>query len=200
MKNSELSKKIKALRGRKGYSQDELSQVSQLSLRTIQRIESGETEPRGDTVKRLANALGVTPDELIDWTEQEDNSYLAIMNLSALSFIAFPLLGVIIPFALWVLKKDKIRYVSDIGKSLINFQITWCITIFIVYILIFTGVVGSFSRMFGREGIGGIGGMELGLLGIFALYAFNVILVLFNTFRSIKTMKVLYRPAIPFLR
>jgi transcriptional regulator with XRE-family HTH domain len=46
MKNAELAKKIKELRARKGLSQDELATASQLNLRTIQRIESGETEPK----------------------------------------------------------------------------------------------------------------------------------------------------------
>ena len=51
MKNLELSKKIKELRTRKGLSQEELSEEAGLSLRTIQRIENGETEPRSDSLK-----------------------------------------------------------------------------------------------------------------------------------------------------
>ena len=35
MKNKELAQKIKALRSRKGYSQEELSEKTGLSLRTI---------------------------------------------------------------------------------------------------------------------------------------------------------------------
>ena len=66
MKNLELSKKIKELRTCKGLSQEELSEESGLSLRTIQRIENGETEPRGDSLKKLATSLGASPDELID--------------------------------------------------------------------------------------------------------------------------------------
>jgi transcriptional regulator with XRE-family HTH domain len=67
MKNIDLAKKIKELRVRKGFSQDELAETAQINLRTVQRIESGETEPRGDTLQRLAAALNVTSDELIDW-------------------------------------------------------------------------------------------------------------------------------------
>lgn len=57
MKNTELAKKIKELRGRKGMSQEELAEKSQLSLRTVQRIEGGETEPRGDTLHRPSSRL-----------------------------------------------------------------------------------------------------------------------------------------------
>lgn len=43
MKNKELAQKIKSLRNRKGFSQEELAEKTGLSLRTIQRIENGET-------------------------------------------------------------------------------------------------------------------------------------------------------------
>lgn len=66
MNNSYLAKKVKELPLRQKSSQEELAIATQLSLRTIQRIESGETEPRGDTLKRLAKALNVSVDELTD--------------------------------------------------------------------------------------------------------------------------------------
>ena len=66
MKKTELARRIKELRNRKGFSQEELSEKSGLSLRTIQRIENGETEPRGDSLKRLSVAFEVNPDDLID--------------------------------------------------------------------------------------------------------------------------------------
>ena len=191
MKNFDLAKKIKELRSRKGYSQDELAEYSQLSLRTIQRIENGETEPRGDTLKRLANALNVTPDEMIDWAEQEDKGYLAFLNLSALGFIAFPLLGIIIPLALWLLKKGKIKYVDDAGKSVINFQITWCIIAFIVYVW-FVVTTLLHLNTFNLS--------DLPKFIIVGLYLINLILIVFNTIRSLKAKKVIYQPAIPFLR
>ena len=109
MKNKELSHRIKSLRNRKGFSQEELSKRTGLSLRTIQRIENGETEPRGDSLKRLAIAFDVSSDEIIDWTVQEDKGFLTSLNLSALSFIFFPLLGILIPLIIWISKKDKIR-------------------------------------------------------------------------------------------
>ena len=81
MKNNEQAKRIKAVRNRKGFSQDELSEASGLSLRTIQRIENGETVPHGDSLKRLAIALQVAPDEIIDWQIQEDDSLITMLNL-----------------------------------------------------------------------------------------------------------------------
>ncbi|MCK5442941.1 MAG: helix-turn-helix transcriptional regulator [Maribacter sp.] len=60
MKNKDLAKKIKELRKRSGISQELLAENSGLSLRTIQRIENGETQPTGDSIKRLSSALNVT--------------------------------------------------------------------------------------------------------------------------------------------
>ena len=134
MKNKELAQRIKELRTRKGYSQEELSEKAGLSLRTVQRIENGETEPRGDSLKRLAMAFDVSPDEIIDWTVQEDKGFLISLNLSALSFFVFPLLGILVPLIIWISKKDKIRNVNEIAKDILNFQITWTMILFIGYI------------------------------------------------------------------
>ncbi|MES2454223.1 MAG: helix-turn-helix domain-containing protein [Bacteroidota bacterium] len=198
MKNTDLAKKIKELRTRKGFSQDELAETAQINLRTVQRIESGETEPRGDTLKRLAMALNVTADELIDWAEQEDNGFLVLLNLSALTFIVFPLLGVVVPLALWFLKKDKIKNLNGMGKSLINFQISWCILMFLIYAF----VMGSFIFHWRISGLAGIslGGIELMVIIIPLLYLLNGIFVIVNTYRSYNGKTVFYKPAFRLLR
>ena len=76
MKNEGLAKRIKALRNRRGFSQEELSEKSGLSLRTIQRVENNETASLGNSLKKISNALDVNPEELIDWTIKEDRGYL----------------------------------------------------------------------------------------------------------------------------
>ena len=124
MSDSNLSQNVKDLRNLRGLTQELLAENSGLSLRTIQRIENNETVPRGDSLKRLAIALSTTPDEIIDWKMQEDKGYLTVMSLSALGFLFFPILGVIIPLVFWILKKDKLKNVNELGKSIINFEIT----------------------------------------------------------------------------
>lgn len=197
MKNTELARKIKELRNRKGFSQDQLAVASQLNLRTIQRIESGDTEPRGDTLKRLAAALQVLPDELIDWAEEEDTTMLILLNISALSFIVFPILGVIIPMVLWVSKKDKIKNFNATGKKLLNFQISWCIALFSIYLLFFIAILSDLKI---RSFISGMGGSESLIILILAFYLLNLIIIVFNVIRSYKNKRVIYQPAIPFLR
>ena len=65
MTNEKLAQEVKELRKGKALSQEELARNSGLSLRTIQRVENGETEPTGETLKRISSALDVTPNELI---------------------------------------------------------------------------------------------------------------------------------------
>jgi len=124
MDNFDLTKKVKELRTRRGLSQEQLADLTLLSLRTIQRIENGENVPRGDTLKRLAVALNVSPDEIIDWRVQEDRNVLFMLNFSQLGLLAFPLLGIIIPLAIWIIKKDKVKDVDEVGKSILNFQLS----------------------------------------------------------------------------
>jgi len=80
-----------------------------LSLRTIQRIVKGESSPTGESLKRLANALNVSPDELIDWSIKEDKKFLIYLNLSALTFLFFPLLDILNSFIPWTSKKERLK-------------------------------------------------------------------------------------------
>lgn len=60
MQQPELGKHLTALRKEKNLTQEELVEKSHVSVRTIQRIESGEVMPRLSTVKILLAALGET--------------------------------------------------------------------------------------------------------------------------------------------
>jgi transcriptional regulator with XRE-family HTH domain len=58
MQQPELGSRLIALRKEKNLTQEELVEKSHVSVRTIQRIESGEVMPRLSTVKILWEALG----------------------------------------------------------------------------------------------------------------------------------------------
>ena len=57
MKQPELGKKVSELRAAKGLTQEELVEKCNISVRTIQRIESGEVTPRTYTIKTILSAL-----------------------------------------------------------------------------------------------------------------------------------------------
>ena len=58
MTQPELGKKITELRKANGLTQEELVEKCNISVRTIQRIESGEVTPRSYTVRTILAALG----------------------------------------------------------------------------------------------------------------------------------------------
>ncbi len=64
MKQPELGRKLSELRKSKNLTQEELVERCHVSVRTIQRIESGEVTPRVSTVKIILAALGENFDTL----------------------------------------------------------------------------------------------------------------------------------------
>jgi len=58
MRQPELGQQLAQLRQEKNMTQEELVEACNVSVRTIQRIESGEVTPRVSTVKILVAALG----------------------------------------------------------------------------------------------------------------------------------------------
>ena len=200
MKNIELAQKIKTLRNRKGFSQEELSEKTGLSLRTIQRIENGETGPRGNSLKRLALVFDVAVDEIADWTVQEDKGFLMSLNLSALSFMIFPLLGILVPLIIWISKKDKIQNINTTEKELLNFQITWTMFFFIGYMGVIIMTVYNIDRTGGFSAT--MFSNQLLVIIIFwvAMYLYNLIFIIVNSVRINNGIKVCYKPQIRFLR
>src|SRR5690606_15458611 len=108
---------------------------------------------------------------------------LTSLNLSALSFIFFPLLGILVPLIIWISKKDKIRNVNIIAKDLLNFQITWTILLFIGYI----GII--ISMVYKMKTTGDINAaiissrmiIQIIFLGI--MYLYNLIFIVTNSIR-----------------
>lgn len=61
-----IGENIKKYRQRLGISQDVLSKRANLAFHTIAKIEAGSTpDPRIVTVKKIADALGVSLDDLL---------------------------------------------------------------------------------------------------------------------------------------
>ena len=62
-----IGETIRKYRLQKGISQDKLSKFADVAFHTIVKIESGDTpNPTIDTVKKIAVALGVSVDELLE--------------------------------------------------------------------------------------------------------------------------------------
>jgi len=212
MKNELLGKRVKELRVKNGFSQEFLAEECKVSLRTVQRIENSITIPHGYTLSRLAMALHVSPDELVDWSKQEDKGQLNLLNLSALTLLINPFLGTIIPLALWITKRDKIEHVDETGKKLLNFQITMLILVslaiilFVVTILVFRpdeviiGSARSWAEHGGHTSFFTVvtAFIFLGCLGLY--YVYSIIMIVKNSIRIQKELPVIYKPTINFIK
>lgn len=162
MENKKLAQGVKELRKEKGLSQEELAKSSGLSLRTIQRFENGETEPSGETLRRISSALDLTPKELMEWGQNKDtlkktvkakHEYLHIFD-SKLIFS----------------KTSEIKdLVGDYSKSLNNaFK---SLMVFFIFIPIFTALAVVFYNM-GKLGLAlyaGSGGLFFLTLAFYSM-------------------------------
>lgn len=134
---NEIGNKIKELRKLKGLSQEELAETAKVNIRTIQRIENNESEPRGKTLHLICDVLELRVEDILDYGKKIDSQYLVFFHLSALIFLVIPIGNIIIPMILWMTKKDKIIGLKKIGVNLLNFQICWSILFFIT-VIVFT--------------------------------------------------------------
>ena len=65
--NQNLAKNITQLRKAKGLSQEKLARLADVANNTLIKMESGENQnPTLDTLKKVAKALEVSVDELIN--------------------------------------------------------------------------------------------------------------------------------------
>lgn len=121
----ETGKLIKELRTQKGMTQEELAEKTEVSVRTIQRIENGAVDPRAYTLQMIAKALeveysllaGNESDKGEDIHEADDNNWLGLLHLSGLLPLIFPTL------LLWNRKKEKVKGISEHYHAVISFQV-----------------------------------------------------------------------------
>ena len=127
-----VGKKIKKLRLQKGMTQEALAAKTNLSVRTIQRIENEEVDPRSYTLNLIAKALEVGL-EAFDEKEEilkekiqnsENQKWLALLHLSGLFCLLLP------PILIWIWKKDQIKGINKHTAQVINFQLSMWIYLF----------------------------------------------------------------------
>ncbi len=113
-----LGKNIKQLRIEKKLTQEQLSDNSGVSLRTIQRIENGETEAREQTLYKLTNALNVNYQDIKTSVikkdffpkEKTNNTFHILIWLKILAYtIIGGCLGAITGF--YLVKNGELMYV-----------------------------------------------------------------------------------------
>lgn len=178
MKNGKLAQGVKDLRRVKGLSQKQLAENSGLSLRTIQRVENGETEPTGETIKRISTVLDITTNELIDWDSEKEILKKTIKTKYEYLHIY--------DTKLIISKTEEIKdLVEDYGGSINN--VFKSLTVIFIAIPIFTTLAVIFYNM---------GNTELAIQGggfAFLFFIGAVYIMLFTSGASLIKLEDIYK-------
>lgn len=196
MNQPDLGHKVAELRQQKGLTQEQLAEKCEVNPRTIQRIESGEVDPRSYTLQCLSRELDF---DFLSGENKNDSLWLVVLHLSNI----IPLL--IVPLLLWSWKKSQSSKIDQQGRSVLNFQITMILLLF----------AGGFLLMFLPTVLPLIGktiddaGMNMGLFEIIIICApmpmaliglFCTYSGIANAIRSLADKPIRYPLSIPFVK
>src|SRR5210317_848730 len=82
METIELGLRIAELRKQKGITQEELAAKASINVRTIQRIEKGEVDPRSYTLQEIARALEVDPERLLESRNSDSRLWILLLHMT----------------------------------------------------------------------------------------------------------------------
>lgn len=194
MNQPQLGLKVAEVRQQKGFTQQQLAEYCEVSTRTIQRIESGEVEPRAFTRNSLSNTLDFNFNEN---DVHNENFWLAILHMSNMFTI------VIIPLLIWSWKKTNSYQIDRHGRAVLNFQITMLLVFFAVLLLLFGGplVLWMLSMPGGQPNLGLLGFWQLGsMLLLIAVELFCVYQGGRNAIRVLSDKPCHYPLSISFIK
>jgi len=102
MKQPELGKKLAEIRNRKGITQQEIADQCNLNIRTVQRVESGEVNPRLYTIRLYLKCLGhefeqVMEDKPTDKNMNDTDQY-SLLGKTKLDILKYAWIGGIVYF------------------------------------------------------------------------------------------------------
>ena len=194
MNQPDLGLKVTELRQQKGLTQEQLAERCEVSPRTIQRIESGEVDPRAYTIHCLGEALE------FDFGEENtgnENLWLALLHISSIFVI------LIIPLLLWSWKKNQSYKIDKQGRQVLNFQITMTLLLFAAAFFMLVGLPALvLLNMDMGEGfvilastLAIISILPFIFIGIFCTYQGVV-----NAMRALSDKPIRYALSIPFVK
>lgn len=196
MNQPQLGLRVLELRQQKGMTQEQLAERCEVSTRTIQRIESGEVDPRAYTLKCLSETLN------FDFSEENlsnENLWLMILHLSSVFCV------LIVPLLIWSWKKNKSYKIDQHGRQVLNFQITMTLTFFAaVFLMMLFPVILPFLGGTGGEVVQGspyfmifvlCATTPLLLIGLFCMYQGVV-----NAVHALADKPIRYALSIPFVK
>jgi len=185
-----IAEKLLAARKNKGLTQEELADRTNITVRTIQRIENSETTPRPHTLKTIAAALDLSWEELMapelispaasslpaaeaavvpgppDYRE-----FLQTICLSCFTYLVIPYVHFLVPAYLLKRKRVTDPAVAAAARRIIRGQAYWVIALNAVVLLTLAYNLACAS-LGKRQYIVGF------LLPVFVMYALNAVVII----------------------
>ena len=196
MNQPDLGFKVSELRQLKNLTQEQLAEKCEVITRTIQRIESGEVDPRAYTLQRLGEVLNFDFEE---HNPANEKLWLTILHLSS------AIVMLIIPLVVWSWKKEQSSRINAQGRQVLNFQITMTLLLFAAAFLLVALPVGmvvlDMANITNLEGgpvfilLSVFAPLPLILIGLFCFYEGIV-----NAMRAVADRPVHYPLSIPFVK
>lgn len=140
-----LPQKIIIARKKKGLTQEQLADSANVTVRTIQRIESGESIPRSYTLKTIAAVLDSSFEELTAGSNgrkempetplpvpaaangSDDRHFLRVLCLSCFSFLVVPFVHFLLPAYLLKRSAPQDSVVLAFARRIILLQVYWLV-------------------------------------------------------------------------
>ena len=168
---------LKEQRKNINITQEELSEKSGISLRTIQRIESGSI-PKGYTLKALARALEIDENSLLETKPAQEpinSNQLNLINLSSLAVFCIPVINFLIPLFITLLKKQ----INPMTIQIISIQVFWTSIMAVIFLL------GNLINL-------GDLGRDIFLVVLFLIIPINAFMVIRNSIEIKKNNKLYF--------
>jgi transcriptional regulator with XRE-family HTH domain len=139
-----IGKKISDARKLKGFTQEELAELSKVNLRTIQRIENNNNEPRGKTLSLICDVLQIDKADLQGLNQLSENKTMTSYIINGIFLILLNIL--IVETIGYLTLPNEANTNSKVGAILLSFFIP----LFIVH---FTQKIRATQRLL-KFGIG----------------------------------------------
>ena len=120
-----IGKKISDTRKLKGFTQEELAELSKVNLRTIQRIENNKNEPRGKTLNLICDVLQIDKADLQELNELHQRKTIATFIIDAVYLILLNL--AIVTTIGYMTLPNEANINSKVGALLLSFFIPFFI-------------------------------------------------------------------------
>lgn len=183
-----VASNLRNQRKRKGLTQEQLSESSGVTIRTIQRIENAKVEPHLQTLALLAGSLELEVHELTSMVSTEvadqsgaaDCKWLLLLHLSPIAGFIFPFANLIVPLILWAYMRDDHPLYDAHGRAVVNFHLT-------VTLAFIVGV--ALLLVF----------FQVGILLLILTSAYTLVLILVNAQSVVKDKSYKYPLSVKFM-